>query len=765
MLIYINREQKKFCFGLKYQGKYTLILKGNMKINSISPISLNKILLIQQDNKNSNKSLGNNSSNKYSYNPISYRDYGITFAARLFRTPANFFEQDFNRNGMPETMKNYLFDDYEDRQNMPPAQMMRLVFDDINETKSLEQVKRIYPKEPLFSNLRDIPNRNARTGVIAEIELMKQDDKSLFKNGQDNLGLYLLKKIYLEGKTLKEINKDFQKDISVYYKGLSPIKYETLSAYGIKFPNNAFWKSFVATREDFPYEYKPRKVIAPRNNVSNNIHKVEKTIVEKKKFDKVKDWEIDKLADAMIKGMGSQEETKKQIKRHNVQDKETLGFVAKYMSEINSVVLEKVHASDEMKDFFENYDTLSNSQREIFKAYWNSDPQIKTQRSIAMKDTIKLFMDAYGEDGNNDEFKDLLDYAHSIKPLRIERQREHDKIQAEYDKLFGQFEDVSDLPSNQVANQENLVNELKKNLEDSKNIKSYSISKSKREIHYNGDLTEDFKKELQSQMHLLPEAFHSRYLKYFISHPTVNDKYKLSVLIAGTIPEEYEDLVYSKEEVDKISLGVNKDFTLKYPNVITACNQALVELLSDLKPNEASKMLFLETDQLMKLASLAGLNELDRVQKAKLNQYYQDYLRPITSKEDINKINSMLVNFVANYSEKSSNECADISALIELLKANIKANPELKKDFTKLLRYSKFVEKYGGSAKILLKNNVSEDLKNAKMELMLGDMMSQYVIEMTDILSDNVYNLETILRPVSSEFYYLLKQKHDQRNY
>lgn len=61
----------------------------------------------------------------------------------------------------------------------------------------------------------------------------------------------------------------------------------------------------------------------------------------------------DKLADAMIKGMGSQEETKKQIKRHNVQVKETLGFVAKYMSEINSVVLEKVHASDEMKDFFE----------------------------------------------------------------------------------------------------------------------------------------------------------------------------------------------------------------------------------------------------------------------------------------------------------------------------------------------------------------------------------------------------------------------------
>ena len=135
-----------------------------MKIYNISPISSQKILLSSQDNKNlnSNKNIENKSNKQYSYNPLAYQDYGISFSARLFRTPANFFEQDFNRKGMPETMKNYLFDDYEDRQNMPPAQMMRLVFDDINETKSLEQVKRIYPNEPLFNNLRDIPGRNAR---------------------------------------------------------------------------------------------------------------------------------------------------------------------------------------------------------------------------------------------------------------------------------------------------------------------------------------------------------------------------------------------------------------------------------------------------------------------------------------------------------------------------------------------------------------------------------------------------------------------------
>lgn len=69
------------------------------------------------------------------------------------------------------------------------------------------------------------------------------------------------------------------------------------------------------------------------------------------------------------------------------------------MSEISSVVLEKVHASDEMKDFYENYDNLSKSQKDIFSAYWNSNSQMKEQRSTAMKDTIKLFMEAYGVDG------------------------------------------------------------------------------------------------------------------------------------------------------------------------------------------------------------------------------------------------------------------------------------------------------------------------------------------------------------------------------
>ena len=73
------------------------------------------------------------------YNPIYYRDYNISFGARLFRTPANFYAQPFNQTGMPQTMKTYLNDDYEDRQNMPPAQMMKIVFEPLKYADNLEE--------------------------------------------------------------------------------------------------------------------------------------------------------------------------------------------------------------------------------------------------------------------------------------------------------------------------------------------------------------------------------------------------------------------------------------------------------------------------------------------------------------------------------------------------------------------------------------------------------------------------------------------------
>ena len=388
------------------------------------------------------------------YNPLYYRDYNINFKARLFRTPANFYAQPFNQTGMPKTMKDYLNDDYEDRQNIPPAQMMKIVFEPIKMADTLEDVKEIFPDEPLFDNLTTTPKRKARTGVIAEIDLMKDENTKLFKNSDDTLGLYLLKKIYLEGKSLKEINKDFQNDISPDFNGLSPIDYTTITAYGIKMPNQGFWKSFLATREDFPYEYKPRKayersISAPKTEKPDlSLEDIKKLPAEtnsaavkrKGKFDDVKEWEIDKLADAMISGRGNEDETRKILKKKNIKDAESSNFVMKYMWAIMPVVLEKTNASAEMKNFWATYDTTNKSQKDIMSAYWRTTPQMQALQSLMMKDTIKMFMEAYGVDGNNEEFQQLLQYPAEIAERRKQFEQAHELKQKYYDEMFAELD-------------------------------------------------------------------------------------------------------------------------------------------------------------------------------------------------------------------------------------------------------------------------------------------------------------------------------------
>ena len=122
------------------------------------------------------------------------------------RTPEDFYAQGFNREAMPFTMKTYLYQDYDKWQHVPPEQLMN---------KAFNEVKELYPNEPLFENLRD--NAKAISSVAYEIKVARDlSDEPLFKNGDDNFGVYLLRKIYLEGKTIKEIDICLNVSISFY---------------------------------------------------------------------------------------------------------------------------------------------------------------------------------------------------------------------------------------------------------------------------------------------------------------------------------------------------------------------------------------------------------------------------------------------------------------------------------------------------------------------------------------------------------------------
>lgn len=692
--------------------------------------------------KNEDKS---NSSDLHQYKttnkPFAYRDFNINFTARLFRTPENFYAQPFNQNGMPQTMKEYLYDDFEDRQKMPPAQMLKLVFNDINDANSLEQVKQIFPQESLFANLSDTPKRNSRSGVLAEIELLKEEDKPLFKDGTNHLGMYILKKIYQEGKTLKEINTDFEKDLSTYYKGLSPIQYETLSAYGIKYPNNSFWKSLTATREEFPYEYKPRKAVTPRTPNSNQPHQTDKPVVqnkpirEKKKFDNVKDWEIDKLADALVKGNGSKTETEKQIKKKNIQNEETQNFVAKYMGEINSIVLEKLHISEDMKDYFENYDDLTKSQREKFESYMRN-PYINDLRSKVMSSTIRLFFDLYGADGNNEDFQELLEYAHNIKPERIARQKEHDRIQELYEKELGIFDtqanetptettiDDMDDEDETLTKYQKLFDEIKKEY----NVESYDfVTKNGEKVTILSNLQEALQEKLEAEMKFMPKQLVNNFIKYVKNNPAATEPYILTTLLQSKGIELPEDSrLMPEEQAFETTLVMYQDYTDNNQTESRAAQQAITDAFIEMTKEEITPALFrlglFEFIDLYKSMQQEGrqfiLNE-----SSKINEKYNEYKRPLSDSE-INKATITVMDLLRKYNPENTiikeptpfigfdSVFYSIRLLIQN-KDMAKERENLKDDIRK------YIKEYGGSIRFLLDKKMPEALKMAKLEQFL----------------------------------------------
>ncbi len=570
-------------------------------------VQFNPNFLYNSNQKNTRK-VNKNSNVSYSHNPMFYKDYNISFGTRLFRTPENFYEQDFNKNGMPKTLHRYIYAPsfYDFRKTIPPAQAMKEVFGVIADMQTLEEVKAYYPDEPLFKDLHSKSSLNARTGVLGELALMKKDaeyqNKSLFKNGDDDLGMYIVRKIYIEGKTLKEINKDFQKDKSVAYNGLSDIQYSDLKAFGIHFPKVDFWKSFVATREDFPYVYIPRKTENINvNRINNRGNSFVNNQPRASKKIELKNWEIDKISDAIISVNGDKENIVKQLRKRNIQDPEKLNFVAKYMGEINSIVLEKLHISEDMKDYFENYSDLSKSQKDKFRDYWHI-PDADNIRSKVMSSTIRLFFDVYGVDGNNEDFQELLAYARNIKSDRLQRAQEHAKLQAEYDEMFANIpEDVFNLPEDASSYNKDIteINEGNTNLEGSsfnnliekeakeKNAKIFEFKLDDgTPINILSNLPELLKLKIESENTNLPKSYSQKLIKAYLNHPLVSEDYLLSTfyntenleqvynfvveneaLIADKKDEYKKEVVDSlrsqlmpNEETDKITAKVYSDF-------------------------------------------------------------------------------------------------------------------------------------------------------------------------------------------------------------
>jgi len=716
--------------------------------------------------------------------PAAYRDYNVTFGAQLNRTPANFYE--FNKKNLPDLMRTYLNADYEDRKNIPPAQMMKIVYDDLNQIDSLDFVRRIYVddvsdddlKEPLFAELTDVPTRKARKGLVSQVETLKDEmgETPLFKDGTSNFGMYLLKKIYLEGKQRKEINADFYKDLSPEYEGLitEPVDYSTFSAYGIKFPKVPFWNSFVVTRDDWNYEYKPRNPEKSRLSGGGRRDYTLSDILEGKvpqtvkppKF-KPEKFKVDRITDAIFNGHGDSHETEKQLKRKGIKDSEEISFVSRYLGEIMSVSLEKIHASDEMRDFFGSYNDMNKSQKAKLESYWRQNPMMRQLQSLAISDTIKLFFEAYGPDGNTPEFQELIEYARSIKPEREARLAQHDMKQQYYDELFAELDSAqSELQAESEEDiEEAIVGEFKSRLNNMSEEELQSMlekealkngartfefmSPDGQKYIYVCNVDEMFEKYLRADMKILPTGFTNKYYRFMANSPLATQRYKESVALRPDVADCVKDQLMSVDEIRTVSANINREYNLKYPLGILACNDALVSvILSKLPPKpEYANILDYDTSAIIEFAeNTLGITDWDEADAAKLNKYYSEYSAPITNKEEINAVNRILTDYICNFdlNYKSTGEPV-FDDFIKLIAANIKRYPKYKSTLEKIIRQTRYIESCGGTARTLLHSDAPKNLIDGKCRLLAAGLIQARLDDLMPILTLSTVNIKNYI--------------------
>lgn len=639
-------------------------------------------------------------------NPViqnGYKDFNINFRGR---TPENFYAQEFNVKNMPETMKSYLSEDYETRKYLPPEQVMNQSFKYLNVIDNFSDVKSTYPDETLFENLHEA-NLKGRTGILSDIKIAKEmSDTPLLKDGSDDFGMYLLKKIFLEGKTIKEINKDFyEKDLATEYKGAvtQPITYGTTSAYGIKYPKTDFWNSFIATRD----EYKKFIVDLPKQNkndlkkelaakfgtsrnttqttsVRNGAEKTEKT--PRRKYS-IKKYQRDQIKKDIKDAKADVNKVEKSIRKHFTQNDPEASFIVKYLSPIMTIAADRVHLSEEEKDFAEMLKNQGKKVENLFGQFWKAKPELLDYYSTMITDTIDLFEETYEEGGAipiNSEYQvitdkvknqkpidfvsprflELLDHVQTIVPNRMAKYAKHDELQKEWEEHFRtKYEEVQQetvIP--QESSKTNMIDQLEVEAEKN-NGKVYTLrGVDGEDIKIVANLDETFSDYIRSLNRGMPSSYVNASISKALKNPLVTEDAKLSFSVLKLLDRLDDDRILGKTERDCIINVLQSDIV----GETCAASMAMADVYSEFSEhperiyrNLQEKNQTVDTQELSKMILLhGGKQEVN----AELNRLYSLYRKPLSDAEKL-KISNIIVDYLRNFDVKFAESTSSVLCL------------------------------------------------------------------------------------------------------
>lgn len=325
-----------------------------------------------------------------------YNDHLLSFKGRVDKGLERFYET--NKDRMPVTMRRYV-EALEDKTRLTPLEAQRRAFAKLETAETIEEVKEAFPDDGFFDNLINPTESKAKRGIISSIkenaELLALSDQGVLKN-KENLTIYLTKKVFLEGKTIDEINKDLENDLDEDFKAdfkfknknkekETPYVYgSTLKALGIKVPDFEYQQSLRYTREGYS-DFVGDKISAGQIAFWNSLSIEERTSRAKKSVQSMENWwnglskneKLDMLADKVTE----LEMLKMYKKAKRAEEKET----SKTQSEKNDAQTEKQekkHTRVGSKTF---------SEDELFKKWASTNLRIYEESlSEADKDTLHV---------------------------------------------------------------------------------------------------------------------------------------------------------------------------------------------------------------------------------------------------------------------------------------------------------------------------------------------------------------------------------------
>lgn len=247
---------------------------------------IQQIAILPRYNYNFNKSKHQESENSVN----------IAFEARVDKGLTRFYEANASR--MPKTVKTYI-ETLTDKTSQTPLFAQKSAFAGLLGATTVAAVQSAFPEEELFAGLKEANESKATRGLLGVYrenkELLEVCEQGILNNNE-NFTVWLLKKIFLESKTLDEINQDLDKEINPEFKTMYEEKENgqlihpsTLRALGIQLPESEYMQSLRYTRLGYS-DLIGEKISIANRNFWDSMPLEERTARNRKSVERFENW-------------------------------------------------------------------------------------------------------------------------------------------------------------------------------------------------------------------------------------------------------------------------------------------------------------------------------------------------------------------------------------------------------------------------------------------------------------------------------------------